>query len=75
VVRLEQTAVATRIGTLDDEQIAISILERTGVLVHPGYLYGMEGERFGLGPWFIVTGLHRDGVVSAVTRRLHDLFR
>jgi len=75
VVRLEQTVAATRLGTLDDEQIAISVLERTGILVHPGYLYGMEGERFGLGPWFVVTGLHRDGIVSTVAGRLHDLFR
>ncbi|MFW5643312.1 MAG: pyridoxal phosphate-dependent aminotransferase [Alkalispirochaeta sp.] len=74
VLRIEQTVVAARIGSLDDEQIAVSILERAGILVHPGYLYGMEGEPFGLGPWFVVTALHQSGTVSIVADRLHDLF-
>ncbi|SIQ35602.1 Aspartate/methionine/tyrosine aminotransferase [Alkalispirochaeta americana] len=69
--RLEATFCAHRFGTLDDEAIAIRLLHETGVLVHPGYLYGLDRSVTGeLDPWFVATCLNREETLSRGFHRL-----
>ncbi|MFW5827833.1 MAG: pyridoxal phosphate-dependent aminotransferase [Alkalispirochaeta sp.] len=59
-VRLDPVAAAERFGTLDDEAIAVEILNTTGVYLHPGYYYGLDFPRFTGAPWFIVSAVTDD---------------
>ena len=56
-VRLDPIVAAERFGTLDDEAIAVEILNATGVYLHPGYFYGLDLPRFSGAPWFVVSAL------------------
>ncbi|MDA3947978.1 MAG: hypothetical protein PF508_02030, partial [Spirochaeta sp.] len=75
VLRIDPTVAAMRFGTLDDETIAIRILTETGVLVHPGYLYGMDVAEFASGPWFVVSSLNTEDVLASAVSRLHLILR
>ncbi|MFW5694059.1 MAG: aminotransferase class I/II-fold pyridoxal phosphate-dependent enzyme [Alkalispirochaeta sp.] len=59
-VRLDPVVAAERFGTVDDESIAATILNSTGVFLHPGYFYGLDYPRFGGTPWFVVSALTDD---------------
>ncbi|MEX2444965.1 MAG: pyridoxal phosphate-dependent aminotransferase [Alkalispirochaeta sp.] len=54
---LDPVIAAERFGTVDDEAIAVQILNTTGVYLHPGYFYGLDFPRFSGAPWFIVSAL------------------
>jgi aspartate/methionine/tyrosine aminotransferase len=55
--RMDPLVAVDRIGTVDDEMIALRIVERAGVLVHPGYFYGLDYPDFAGGPWFVASSL------------------
>lgn len=77
IVRIDPVVAAKRFGTIDDEEIACRILEETGVLVHPGYLYGIDEGGFGGAvagaPWFVTTVLHEEATVLRAGDRLRKL--
>lgn len=50
---------------LDDEELAIGLLEREGLSVHPGYLYGVEEPTM-----LVVSYLSPPAVIEAGIRRL-----
>jgi aspartate/methionine/tyrosine aminotransferase len=56
-LRLDPMVAAERFGTLDDETIAVELVNRTGTFLHPGYYYGLDYPRFAGGPWFVVSAL------------------
>jgi aspartate/methionine/tyrosine aminotransferase len=56
-LRLDPIVAAERFGTLDDETIAVELVNQTGVFLHPGYYYGLDYPRFSGGPWFVVSAL------------------
>ena len=69
-VRLDPVAAAQVFRTLNDEAIAVSLLRRNGVLVHPGYLYGLD-ETQGYGtPWLILTALQDERILLQALDRL-----
>lgn len=74
VYRIDPVFASHRFGTLDDEEIACRIIAETGVLIHPGYLYGLDGSVFGGGPWFVMTVLHEEETVLRANLRLRDVF-
>jgi alanine-synthesizing transaminase len=55
--RLDPIVAAERVGSVDDEAIAVRMVEDAGVLVHPGYFYGLDYPRFAGGPWFVASSL------------------
>ncbi len=73
LLKLDPVTAAGRFGTVDDEQIACQLIDRAGVLVHPGYLYGMEDAFPGRGPWFVITGLHDKKTIATAGKRLRNV--
>lgn len=73
-IRLDPVGAAEQFGTLDDEAIAVEILNATGVYLHPGYFYGLDFPRFSGAPWFVVSALTddvtRNEAVTALRRML-----
>lgn len=65
---------AERFGTTDDEGVARAVLTRTGVHLHPGYLYGMEPSRGSIDPWFVVSCVHDPDRITAAGERLLAIF-
>lgn len=55
--RIDPVVAAERAGSVDDETIAVRMVERSGVLVHPGYFYGLDYPAFAGGPWFVASSL------------------
>lgn len=74
LLRIDPVTASSRFGTLDDESIAVALIERVGVYVHPGYLYGTEDAFPERGPWIVVTALHTEKTVAAARDRLHSVF-
>ncbi len=72
-LQLDPMAASERFGTLDDETIAVEILERTGVYLHPGYFYGLDYPQFSGGPWFVVSALIEESSRREAFRRLRQL--
>ncbi|MCG8479514.1 MAG: aminotransferase class I/II-fold pyridoxal phosphate-dependent enzyme [Spirochaetales bacterium] len=72
-VQLDPVYASRTFGTLDDEQIAVELVERAGIYLHPGYLYGFDRSHFGGGLWFIVTSLADEALVGEATARLRAL--
>ncbi len=73
MLKIDPIVASERFGTLDDEGIAVALLQRSGVYVHPGYLYGTEEAFPHQGPWIVITSLHRDHTISAACDRLREL--
>jgi alanine-synthesizing transaminase len=55
--RLDPLVAAERAGSVDDETIAVRMVEQVGLLVHPGYFYGLDYPAFADGPWFVASSL------------------
>jgi alanine-synthesizing transaminase len=73
MLKIDPIVAAERFGTLDDEAIAVLFMERYGVYLHPGYLYGMEDAFPDRGPWIVITCLHTAGAISAAGEGLLDI--
>ena len=72
-IQIDPVYAAERFGTLDDEQIAISILRKSGVLVHPGCFYGLGEPAFRGGPWVVATCLSSTSVCKSVGKALSTM--
>ncbi len=69
--RLDAEFCAERFGTVDDEQIAIQLLQRHRLYLHPGYLYGITQQK-SIDPWFVITVLHREDTWREMEGRLRE---
>jgi aspartate/methionine/tyrosine aminotransferase len=58
-------------GPASDEELAMSLLEKEGVLVHPGYFYDFPSERFLVLSLLTPEETFRQGV-ERLLRRLAD---
>ncbi len=72
-VRLDPVYASRIFGTMDDERIAVALVERSGIYLHPGYFYGFDRSQFGGGPWFVITALHDEMTVREATSRIEAL--
>lgn len=72
-LQLDPMVASERFGTLDDETIAVEILERTGVYLHPGYFYGLDYPQFSGGPWFVVSALSEESSRRDAFDRLRQI--
>jgi aspartate/methionine/tyrosine aminotransferase len=68
-ISLNAEMCAERFGTVDDEQIAISLVQDWGLYLHPGYFYDIQ-ETHQLDPWFVITVLHTADEWKRITRGL-----
>lgn len=76
IIRLEAHTCAALFGTVDDAEIAEQIVSRSGVYMHPGYLYGLDPKITGmLDPAFVITCLHDRDTLRQAMDRLTVLLR
>jgi len=69
-LQIDPVVAAERFGTLDDEAIAVEILNATGVYLHPGYFYGLDAPQFSGSPWFVASALTDDETRSEAAAAL-----
>ncbi len=71
IFRIDAEFSSLRFGTVDDEEIARTLVRDYGVYVHPGYLYGLDRSLTGeIDPWFVVTALNSTVAISEGLQRL-----
>lgn len=56
-VQLDPFVAARRLGTVDDESIAVRLLDETGLYLHPGSFYGMDQPHVSGSPWLVLSCL------------------
>lgn len=76
IVQLDANLCAHRFGTIDDEALAVHLLEEHGVYLHPGYLYGLDQSGAGgVDPSFIITCLQEPTCLEEGILRLRRALR
>ena len=74
VFRIDAEIAASLFRTVDDEAIACRILEKSGIHVHPGYLYALEQVSGTIDPCFVVSCIHEESDIERAYERLAPLF-